>query len=329
MAGGDDAVTREPSLPDNPQPEEAAAADHQKIHQGTLAHGGRPSTRRVNRWHPAGPVRHSAVMQPKGLDEDGFIAREGDLARVPAAFAPVVAAARAGIAAAFGPDRLHSAYLYGSIPRGTAVPGVSDLDVLLALRGEPAGPDHAAARRIEAALDARFPVLNGAGILLFSTATLLSDVERHDLGWFVACLCTPLAGPDLAARLPRYRPTSLLARETNGDLGDEIPRWRDRLRAERGDAGLRVLGRRVGRRLVRTGFTLVMPRWGGWTSDLGESAAVFGRYYPSRAGQMNAAAATGRAPAAEPAVLTMLIDDLGPWLAAEYTAVHGRKTPRQ
>jgi len=322
-------VTREPSLPDNPQPEEAAAADHQKIHQGTLAHGGRPSTRRVNRWHPAGPVRHSAVMQPKGLDEDGFIAREGDLARVPAAFAPVVAAARAGIAAAFGPDRLHSAYLYGSIPRGTAVPGVSDLDVLLALRGEPAGPDHAAARRIEAALDARFPVLNGAGILLFSTATLLSDVERHDLGWFVACLCTPLAGPDLAARLPRYRPTSLLARETNGDLGDEIPRWRDRLRAERGDAGLRVLGRRVGRRLVRTGFTLVMPRWGGWTSDLGESAAVFGRYYPSRAGQMNAAAATGRAPAAEPAVLTMLIDDLGPWLAAEYTAVHGRKTPRQ
>jgi hypothetical protein len=24
----------------------------------------------------------------------------------------------------------------------------------------------------------------------------------------------------------------------------------------------------------------------------------------------------------------MLIDDLGPWLAAEYVAVHGRKTPR-
>jgi hypothetical protein len=24
--------------------------------------------------------------------------------------------------------RLHSAYLYGSIPRGTAIPGISDLD---------------------------------------------------------------------------------------------------------------------------------------------------------------------------------------------------------
>jgi hypothetical protein len=208
------------------------------------------------------------------------------------------------------------------------VPGVSDLDVLLALRGEPAGPDHAAARRIEAALDARFPVLNGAGILLFSTEALLSDLERYDLGWFVACLCTPLAGPDLGAQLPRYRPTSLLARETNGDLGDALPHWRDALREERTDAGLRVLGRRAGRRLVRSGFTLVMPRWGGWTSDLRESAAIFGHYYPARAAQMEAAAAIGRTPAADRAVLTMLIDDLGPWLAAEYLAVHGRKAPR-
>jgi hypothetical protein len=267
-------------------------------------------------------------MQQKGLDEDGFIAREGDLARVPAAFAPVVTAARAGIAAAFGPARLHSAYLYGSIPRGTAVPGVSDLDVLLALRAEPAGADRAAARRLESALDARFPQVNGAGILLASTATLLSDIERHDLGWFVACLCTPLAGQDLAARLPRYRPSSLLARETNGDLAESLPCWRDMLREERTDAGLRALSRHAGRRVVRTGFTLVMPRWGGWTSDLGESAAVFCRYYPDRAGQMEAAAAIGRAPAADRAVLTMLLDDLGPWLAAEYTAVHGRKTPR-
>ena len=79
---------------------------------------------------------------------------------------------------------------------------------------------------------------------------------------------------------------------------------------------------------MRTGFTLVMPRWGGWTSDLDESAAVFGHYYPARADQMRVAAAVGRAPAADRAVLGMLIGDLGPWLAAEYVAEHGRKTPR-
>ena len=79
---------------------------------------------------------------------------------------------------------------------------------------------------------------------------------------------------------------------------------------------------------MRTGFTLVMPRWNGWTSDLDESAAAFGRYYPARREQMRVAAVVARSLTADPAVLDMLVNDHGPWLAAEYLAVHGRKAPR-
>jgi uncharacterized protein len=57
-------------------------------------------------------------------------------------------------------------------------------------------------------------------------------------------------------------------------------------------------------------------------------AYLFGRYYPQRAARMRIAAAVGRTPSADLAILAMLIDDLGPWLAAEYTAVHGVKAPR-
>lgn len=264
----------------------------------------------------------------QGLDRDGRIAREGSLDRVPPAFAPVVAAARERIAAAFGPDRLHSAYLYGSVPRGTAVPGVSDLDLLLALHHEPTAADRADADALEAALDGEFAQVNGVGVVLVGTGTLLSELERHDLGWFVACLCTPLLGEDLAARLPRYRVTSLLARETNGDLALFLPRWRERLAAAGTEAELRGLARAVSRHLVRTCFTLVMPRWGGWTSDLAASAEVFAGYYPERAAQARLAAAIARTPTADRAALASLIDDLGPWLATEYTAVHGVKAPR-
>jgi predicted nucleotidyltransferase len=267
-------------------------------------------------------------MRQVGLDQDGFIAREGDLALVSPAFAPVVDAARAAILEAFSSDSLHGAYLYGSVPRGTAVPGVSDLDVLLALHDEPSGADRTTATELENALDAAFPQINGAGIGLASTSTLLSDLERYDLGWFVACLCTPLMGEDLALQLPRYRPTSLLARETNGDLGDLLPRWRECLGQATTVTERLALSRRVTRRVVRTGFTLVMPRWGGWTSDLAQSAAVFCHYYPARRDQMRAAAAAARTSTADHALLSMLINDLGPWLAGEYLAVHGPKTPR-
>jgi uncharacterized protein len=267
-------------------------------------------------------------MSGVGLDEDGFIRREGDLARVPAAFAPVIEAAKIAIGDMFGPDVLHSAYLYGSVPRGTAVRGVSDLDLFLVLRGEPTAADRDAARRLERLLDDRFPQVNGVGVGLASVTTVLSELERHDLGWFVACLCTPLIGEDLAVLLPKYRPSPLLARETNGDIGNRLPRWRELLSNAKTNADLHALSRSVSRVVVRTGFTLVMPRWGGWTSDLELMSGVFGQYYPDRRDQMRAAVAVVRVPTTDVSVLAMLIDDLGEWLAAEYLAVHGPKTPR-
>jgi uncharacterized protein len=129
-------------------------------------------------------------MNGRGLEPDGTIAREGALDRVPPAFVPLVDAARARITQTFG-ARLHSAYLYGNIPRGTPVPGVSDLDLLVVLHDEPADADRAAARAVEATLDRSFPQINGAGIVLGSTGSTLSDLERYDGGFFVACLCTP------------------------------------------------------------------------------------------------------------------------------------------
>jgi hypothetical protein len=58
------------------------------------------------------------------------------------------------------------------------------------------------------------------------------------------------------------------------------------------------------------------------------ASAVFSRYYPERREQMELAAEAAQATTADRGALGMLIDDLGPWLAAEYLATHGRKTPR-
>ncbi|MEU6139982.1 nucleotidyltransferase domain-containing protein [Streptomyces sp. NPDC047081] len=269
-----------------------------------------------------------SVSSSRGLDPQGYIEREGSLARVPRDFRPVVAAARDRLLDVFG-ARLHSAYLYGSIPRGTTRVGRSDLDLLVALREDPAEADREAARALGEAVDKEFAQVDGVGTLLYGRARLLSEAETYDLGWFVACMCTPLLGEDLAEYLPRYRPDSLLARETNGDLALLLPRWRRRIAdADDTEAARRPLVRFMSRHLVRTGFTLVMPRWNGWTSDLAEMAEAFGAYYPERADQMRAAAVRGQEPAGDAAVLRSYVDDLGPWLADEYARVHGVKAPR-
>ncbi|MER6560747.1 nucleotidyltransferase domain-containing protein [Streptomyces sp. NPDC001027] len=267
------------------------------------------------------------TLPSRGLDAQGYIAREGSLTRVPTAFRPVVAGARDGILDVFA-AQLHSAYLYGSIPRGAARVGRSDLDLLVVLREEPTARDRAAADALDEALDGEFPQIDGCGTLLVDRPSVLSDLGTHDLGWFVACLCTPLLGEDLAEYLPRYRPDSLLARETNGDLARLLPRWRERVAAADSEDARRPLVRSMSRRLVRTAFTLVMPRWNGWTSDLHEMAQAFGAYYPRRAEQLRAAAVLGYEPRGDRGVLSSYVDDVGPWLAREYARVHGVKALR-
>lgn len=264
---------------------------------------------------------------PRGLNPDGTIAREGSQDRIPTAFTPVVQTLRTRLEENFGP-RMHSAYLYGSIPRGTAIPQTSDLDALVVLHTTPGEDDHARARTLQEEIDTAFDQVNGGGILLDSVPNLTSELEIHDAGFFLACLCTPLSGPDLARQLPDYRPTTLLARETNGDLHLTLPRWRTRIAQATTDTDHQTLSRGVSRRLVRTGFTLVMPAWGGWTSDLDLAADIFGHYYPERHDQMRTAAHTAQHPTADPDHLNELVEDLAPWLAKEYTATHGRKAPR-
>lgn len=268
----------------------------------------------------------------RGLDSQGYFEREGSLGRVRDAFRPAVAGARDRVAQVFD-KHLDSAYLYGSVPRGAARVGRSDLDLLLVLRAEPTPDDRAHADALATAVDGEFPEIDGVGVLLTSRARVLSELETYDLGWFVACLCTPLLGEDLAEFLPRYRPDSRLARETNGDLALFLPRWRTQATAAGDDTdALRALVRRAARHLVRTGFTLVMPRWGGWTSDLTDMAEAFGRYYPEHAERMRAAAVMAYDPVADANALREALreytDVIGPWLAEEYAAVHGVKVPR-
>ncbi len=266
-------------------------------------------------------------MERRGLDASGYLEREGSLGQVQDEFRSVVAAARERTGEAYG-RRLHSAYLYGSVPRGTARPGQSDLGLLLVLHHLPSDEDRDTAEVLACGLDEDFPEVDGVRILLRDKAAVLSEAERFALGWFLACLCTPLLGADLAEHLPRYRPDGLLARETNGDLADVLPGWRKQVQEASAPEQYRKLSRLFARHLVRAGFTLVMPRWGGWTGDPAESAEIFGMYYPERAAQMRAAAAVALDPVEDPAVLRTYTEDLGPWLADEYTARHGTKAPR-
>lgn len=252
----------------------------------------------------------------RGLDPAGFILPEVDISRIAPHYQPIVDYLRQQCRAAFVGD-LHSLYLAGSIVKGTAVPGVSDLDAIAVLRLAPDAGHEALAREVERAVEARHPILTHATLDLFHCDDILSRAQRYDMGFFVKCLCACVDGEDLAADLPRYRPSRALARGANGNVRRLLTDRRERV-ATTDPATIAAICRGIMRKIIRTGFTLVMPRYRGWTSDLEPSVAIFAAYYPTQAAAMHDALALARTPSGDQQVVLNILDTLGIWLADEY-----------
>lgn len=217
-------------------------------------------------------------------------------------FAPLVQEYAAAARTAFGTD-LDSIYLYGSIPRGTARVGVSDLDGQLLLTREPTEADRAQVRRLEEALGAAYPQVCFVGILLDARTALVDPAERWDGGFHLRVLCTPLWGPDAGEDIAPHQVGLELARGIQGDWRGALALLRQDARAlaqarstdpaVSDESAVGALCRSTGRRLARIAFAWVMPRWGGWSSDPAVMLEVVAELEPRWAEPMAAAVRLG------------------------------------
>ncbi|SDD92650.1 Nucleotidyltransferase domain-containing protein [Auraticoccus monumenti] len=242
-------------------------------------------------------------------------------------FLPLVSATEAGLRDLFG-NRLHSIYLYGSVPRGTAVRGRSDLDVSAVLHDRPTDRDRASVEQLATELDRQTDLVDEVGITLDGAQSLLSPAQRHDGAFHLSCLCTPLWGPDLAEQLPEQHPTVELARGIPSGTAAAFSRLAVAL-DDPGTARLDHACQRVGRRIARLAFACVLFRWPGWTSDPDALAEVVKAYYPARATELDRSIELGwgrlrnrppTAPADQQAAIDLL-STAAPWWLAEHLAV--------
>ena len=160
------------------------------------------------------------------LDPEGYIRPEADLANLQPEDQGLPEAAAELLTQELGP-RLHSAYLYGSVVRGNAVPGRSDVDLLAVLRAAPDEEDRRRADGVERVLVERFPVLFSAGIGLTHLREVGSPVQRYGLQVFLRELAVCIWGEDLRPGLPRTKPSAAVAA---GFHDDALPCWPGRAR---------------------------------------------------------------------------------------------------
>jgi hypothetical protein len=208
----------------------------------------------------------------EGVGPDGSIVTGVSRARVPPAFAPVVAAAVAAVHVA-RPDA--TLLLYGSVATGRALPGPSDVDLVGV--GLPA----AAAADIGAELSARFrPVCRAVEIGPTEPSDLLGDSdEAYGNRVFLRHYCVPLSGPRIDLGGP-YPADARAARGFNGDIAVHAGRWR---RAADEGADPAGLARRIARKSLLAAAGLVSVRDRTWTTDRTRAARRWAELEPQRA----------------------------------------------
>lgn len=202
------------------------------------------------------------------------------------AFIPLLEALTAGLPRQF-PALIHSIYLYGSVARGEALPGVSDLDITLLLI-KPA--DSGALQRLEAwrqAFQLEQRIVSKVDVDIGSVDEALAPEHHDSWGFWLKHHCRCLWGEDLSAAFSLFRPDRRIALAVNADLRPALARYREQLLQARTVSDERRLKREAARKLIRATNMLRAEGSPFWPITLTDYADQLLALYAEQRDEMN------------------------------------------
>jgi hypothetical protein len=224
------------------------------------------------------PVRMGRYLE---TDAQGFIRPDVAHHLIGGAWKPLVD----HVAAAFmDTGAVAAIYLRGSVPRGLAVDGVSDIDFVYL-------SDHdltAAEQAIAARAQKEFPVARKVECLRIDADTLdriIPPRQRPPVHMMLKTQGLFLAGADVTSRIAPFRPGLEMASHAFDIAGEFsiLPR----LLEKAGPGGnVTEIHQWISKRIVRAGFEVTMDRSPRFTRDLYLCFEQFAAFYPGHARQM-------------------------------------------
>ncbi|PUA46674.1 DNA polymerase III subunit beta [Pseudomonas protegens] len=219
---------------------------------------------------------------------------------------------------------LHSLYLYGSVARGTARPGVSDLDLCLILQ-HPATPQQLRhLEQLRQALQARHPRVSKIDFDIGHLAQVLAAENLDSWGYWLKHHCRCLSGEDLRRRFAPFRPSREIALAVNGDFQRVLDDYAERIEGERQPAQILRLQREASRKLIRATHLLRAEQEPSWPHSLDEHVRLFVQRYPDMAAPIAEFRQTAEAGAAASAGFSRRLRQMVQWMAAEHIRPRAR-----
>ena len=180
---------------------------------------------------------------------------------------------------------LNGICLYGSIARGDATPGVSDLDLTLVLRQQATPQQLATLDALRLALQARHREVVKIDFDIGHRAQVLAPENLYSWGYWIKHQCRCIWGEDLAPYFAPFAPSRAIALAVNGDFVPVLEDYARRLDEERAPGAIVRLQREASRKLIRSTNILRHDGEAGWPADLDEHVTLLLRRHPAMQAQ--------------------------------------------
>lgn len=222
------------------------------------------------------------------LDSQGFILNDARRELIRSPFEAAVLDAVQAYIDHIGED-IDSIYVTGSVARGTAVAGESDLN-MFAVTADTVDPELVLQEWVydaEADLLDQHPCLSDVQLEIWPYYYVFNDPARFSIGAFILkthSVC--VWGSDLAPQLPEFRMSPPIANDDLVQIEADIDTAIEEIEAYPQPDNVRHWCRHAAKQILRAGFGLAQMESGVHTRDVDLCYTYFAEAYPDHAGAM-------------------------------------------
>src|SRR3989344_772533 len=214
------------------------------------------------------------------IDKDGFIIKKASAEKFQEKWKPVIEETKNAYIEHFG-DKLHSVYIRGSVAKGEAIDGIADLDSIAVVNLPKEQIDIKWKEEFNKQIIAKYPFVKNIEIVAGTLDHALSKNRGVHIIIKTQAVC--IYGDDLSDSIAKLKPGKESALHFR-NLQDELQQTIDFFENGWGDSLEESLDKCswIMKRILRTGFELVMERENKYTRDLYPCYESFSKYYPNK-----------------------------------------------
>ncbi len=215
-------------------------------------------------------------------------------------------------------SNLHSVYLFGSVARKTAVPGRSNLDVVVITHRILNSKASSVMSTIKWRFKRAYPFITEVDFQFALVRDVLDIGNVFTWGFMLKHCCVCLYGDDLSTRFGEFEPSWEIAKYWNMDVDEWLALYRKKIASAESETEQIKAQQVIAKKLLRASYSLIMHKDKQWIEAPLACGRQFLHYHPEKETEINRLGIllSGR-PVAKRSVIG-LMDNYGQWLVRAY-----------